>query len=129
MATKAYILIETSVGKSRDVANELRSLRGVQAADIVTGPYDVIAVVEAADLTAVGALLASPIHTLNGIIRTVTCCLWEDPDPSSRGEESMAITLNHTIVPAHDKEASAEWFARIFGLTYQGLAGISRPWT
>ncbi len=73
MATKAYVLIETSVGKSRDVANELRSLRGVQAADNVTGPYDVIAVVEAADLTAVGALLASRIHTLNGTVRTVTC--------------------------------------------------------
>ncbi len=28
----------------------------------------------------------------------------------------MAITLNHTIVPAHDKKASAEFFARIFGL-------------
>ncbi len=34
----------------------------------------------------------------------------------------MAITLNHTIVPAHEKEASAEWFAKIFGLTYEGLA-------
>ena len=73
MATKAYVLIETSVGKSRDVANELRSLRGVQAADNVTGPYDVIAVVEAANLTAVGALITSRIHTLNGIVRTVTC--------------------------------------------------------
>jgi catechol 2,3-dioxygenase-like lactoylglutathione lyase family enzyme len=30
----------------------------------------------------------------------------------------MAITLNHTIVPAYDKEASAEFFARIFGLRY-----------
>ncbi len=73
MATKAYVLIETSVGKSRDVANELRSLRGVQAADNVTGPYDVIAVVEAADLNAVGALITSRIHTLHGIVRTVTC--------------------------------------------------------
>ena len=73
MAIKAYVLIETSVEKSRHVANELRSLRGVQSADNVTGPYDVIAVVEAADLTAVGALLASRIHTLNGIVRTVTC--------------------------------------------------------
>ncbi len=73
MATKAYVLIETSVGRSRDVADELRSLRGVQAADNVTGPYDVIAVVEAADLTALGALLTSRIHTLNGIVRTVTC--------------------------------------------------------
>ena len=28
----------------------------------------------------------------------------------------MAITLNHTIVPARDKAASAKLFARIFGL-------------
>ena len=28
----------------------------------------------------------------------------------------MAITLNHTIVPARDKAASAKFFARIFGL-------------
>ena len=33
----------------------------------------------------------------------------------------MSITLDHTIVPAHDKEASARFFARIFGLTYEGL--------
>jgi catechol 2,3-dioxygenase-like lactoylglutathione lyase family enzyme len=32
----------------------------------------------------------------------------------------MAITLNHTIVPARDKEASARFFADIFGLKYEG---------
>jgi catechol 2,3-dioxygenase-like lactoylglutathione lyase family enzyme len=32
----------------------------------------------------------------------------------------MAIMLDHTIVPAHDKEASARFFARIFGLSYDG---------
>jgi catechol 2,3-dioxygenase-like lactoylglutathione lyase family enzyme len=32
----------------------------------------------------------------------------------------MAIVLNHTIVPAHDKVASARFFARIFGLDYRG---------
>jgi catechol 2,3-dioxygenase-like lactoylglutathione lyase family enzyme len=35
----------------------------------------------------------------------------------------MPITLNHTIVPSHDKEASARFFARVFGLDYAGLAG------
>ena len=39
----------------------------------------------------------------------------------------MAITLNHTIVPAHDKEISARWFAGIFGLTYEGPAGHFAP--
>jgi catechol 2,3-dioxygenase-like lactoylglutathione lyase family enzyme len=32
----------------------------------------------------------------------------------------MAIVLDHTIVPAHDKVASAKFFARIFGLEYKG---------
>ena len=33
----------------------------------------------------------------------------------------MAITLNHTIVPAKDKEAAARQFADVFGLAYKGL--------
>ena len=32
----------------------------------------------------------------------------------------MAIHLDHTIVPAKDKTASAEFFAEIFGLTVNG---------
>ena len=39
----------------------------------------------------------------------------------------MAIVLNHTIVPARDKEAAASFFARIFGLTYTGPAGHFAP--
>ena len=39
----------------------------------------------------------------------------------------MAIMLNHTIVPAHDKAASATFFARIFGLTYEGPVGHFAP--
>jgi len=31
----------------------------------------------------------------------------------------MAIILDHTIVPARDKEESARFFARIFGLDYE----------
>jgi catechol 2,3-dioxygenase-like lactoylglutathione lyase family enzyme len=34
----------------------------------------------------------------------------------------MAITLNHTIVPAHDKVASAKFFAQIFGLPFDERA-------
>ncbi|MDF5738725.1 MULTISPECIES: VOC family protein [unclassified Nostoc] len=35
----------------------------------------------------------------------------------------MTITLNHTIVPAHDKEASARFFAKIFGLKVEVPVG------
>ena len=73
MPTKAYILIETTVGKSRDVADALRALVGVETVDAVTGPYDIIAIVAAPDLNAVGDLVTAQIHTINGIVRTVTC--------------------------------------------------------
>ena len=32
----------------------------------------------------------------------------------------MTIELDHTIVPARDKDAAARFFARIFGLSYDG---------
>ena len=38
----------------------------------------------------------------------------------------MAIELNHTIVPAHDKEASARFYERILGFPYQGPWGTLR---
>jgi catechol 2,3-dioxygenase-like lactoylglutathione lyase family enzyme len=41
--------------------------------------------------------------------------------PNARPEEEIvSIELNHTIVPARDKEASARFFAQIFGLSYDG---------
>ena len=73
MPTKAYILIETDVGKSREVAGNLREVSGVTTVDAVTGPYDLITVVEAPDLNAVGDMVTSRIHTISGIARTVTC--------------------------------------------------------
>ena len=38
----------------------------------------------------------------------------------------MTITLNHTIVPARDKAAAAQFFARIFGLK-RGRSGYFAP--
>ncbi len=39
----------------------------------------------------------------------------------------MAIVLDHTIVPARDKDASARFFAQIFGLPYEGVRGHFAP--
>jgi catechol 2,3-dioxygenase-like lactoylglutathione lyase family enzyme len=39
----------------------------------------------------------------------------------------MTIELNHTIVPARDKDESARFFARIFGLAYTGASGHFAP--
>ena len=73
MATKAFILIETAVGNTRDVVNALKGLEGIQSVDVVTGPYDIIAVVEAADLGSIGDMVTGRVHTIAGIQRTVSC--------------------------------------------------------
>jgi len=39
----------------------------------------------------------------------------------------MAIVLDHTIVPARDKQASARFFADIFGLNYEGAVSHFAP--
>ncbi len=73
MTAKAFVLIETAVGKTRAVMAGLRKLKGVQSANAVTGPYDIIAVVEKETLSDVGDLVTSEVHSLDGITRTVTC--------------------------------------------------------
>ena len=79
MNTKAYILIETSVGESEDVSKALRQLPGVDTVDTVTGPYDIIAIVSANDLNAVGQIVTREVHTVSGIVRTVTCMVVGNP--------------------------------------------------
>ena len=39
----------------------------------------------------------------------------------------MALSLDHTIVPAKDKEKSAKWMAGILGLEYTGMCGHFAP--
>ena len=73
MTTKAYILVEIEVGRTQHASRELQSLSAVESVDSVTGPYDIIAVVSAHDLNAVGDLVTGKIHTIDGVTRTVTC--------------------------------------------------------
>jgi|TARA_Y100000588_G_scaffold298729_1_gene319769 DNA-binding Lrp family transcriptional regulator len=73
MPTKAYILIETAVGKTHDVSDSLNKLDDVVHVDAVTGPYDIISIVSCPDLPSVGELVTNDIHTIQGIVRTVTC--------------------------------------------------------
>ena len=69
----AYVLIETEVGKVAHVAQALTKLDGVQLAEDLAGPYDVIAKLQAPDLDELGRLVVSHIQVLDGVSRTVTC--------------------------------------------------------
>ena len=73
MAAKAFVLIETAVGRNKEVATALKQLKGVKSVDIVTGPYDIIAIIEGESLNDIGDLVTGKIHPIAGISRTVTC--------------------------------------------------------
>jgi DNA-binding Lrp family transcriptional regulator len=73
VVVQAYILIQTEVGKAANVAREIAQLSGVTLAEDVTGPYDVIARVEAASVDALGQLVIARIQDVKGITRTLTC--------------------------------------------------------
>ena len=73
MAEKAFVLIETVVGKNKEVFAALKTLEGIRSVDTVTGPYDIITIIEAETLSAVGDIVTEKIHPIPGISRTVTC--------------------------------------------------------
>src|SRR5215217_5418572 len=69
----AYILIQTEVGKAAQVAKDIVDIKGVQQAEDVTGPYDVIVRAEARNLDELGKLVVARVQVVDGITRTLTC--------------------------------------------------------
>ncbi|MGN9777814.1 Lrp/AsnC ligand binding domain-containing protein [Micromonospora sp. H33] len=70
---QAYILIQTEVGRARDVAGEIADVPGVVRVDAVTGPYDVVVLTEANTVDELGNLIVSKVQMVPGITRTLTC--------------------------------------------------------
>lgn len=69
----AYVLIEAAPRKARSACGKIAKLPGVCSAHLVTGPYDIIALVEDKDPTGVGRLVLSKIQAVDGVGRTITC--------------------------------------------------------
>lgn len=70
---QAYVLIQSEVGKAALVAEAIARISGVTMAEDVTGPYDVIARVEARTVDELGKLVIAKIQDVPGITRTLTC--------------------------------------------------------
>ena len=71
--TKAYLLIEVAPGHVPAVAAALREVPGLVSVDAVMGPYDIVLVVVADDLPAAHDLVSEHVHSVSGVVRTVTC--------------------------------------------------------
>ena len=69
----AYILVQTEVGKAAQVAKDILDITGVQEAQAVTGPYDVIVRAQAQNIDELGQLVVARVQAVNGITRTLTC--------------------------------------------------------
>jgi DNA-binding Lrp family transcriptional regulator len=73
VVVQAYVLIQSEVGKAALVAEAIAKISGVTMAEDVTGPYDVIARVEARTVDELGKLVIAKIQDVAGITRTLTC--------------------------------------------------------
>jgi DNA-binding Lrp family transcriptional regulator len=73
MSVQAYILVQTEVGKSDEVAQAINAISGVMNAEHVTGPYDVIVRAEAKSIDDLAKVVLAKVQTVMGITRTLTC--------------------------------------------------------
>jgi DNA-binding Lrp family transcriptional regulator len=74
---RAYLLIEASAGVGNAVLEAVRAMPETVQADRVTGPYDVIVIVETESLDTMSSVLHDRIHPINGITRTMSCLRFE----------------------------------------------------
>ncbi len=74
---RAYVLIESAVGKASTVGAGVKKMSmpdaKVVSVDAVTGPFDVIALLESDDLDKLGRAITEGIQTVDGVQRTTTC--------------------------------------------------------
>ena len=73
MNVRAFILIQTEIGFSDSVAKQCRELPDTISVDQVTGPYDVIVVVECSSIEELGSKAVTQIQLVQGVTRTLTC--------------------------------------------------------
>lgn len=72
MPVQAFIFLECTVGKAKEVSRKVAKISGVQISHAVTGAYDVVALIEAPDVNALGTAVVSKIQAVPGVLRTST---------------------------------------------------------
>jgi len=73
----AYILIKIAPGKSRTITERIAKIEGVKTAHPVTGMFDIIVFIEAADINNLTSLVRTKIQTIDGVLRTHTAIVGE----------------------------------------------------
>lgn len=67
---RVYLLVNVLPGKEIAVRDTLRGIKGISNADVVTGHYDIIAVIEAKNTSEIFENILQKIRKIKGISRT-----------------------------------------------------------
>jgi DNA-binding Lrp family transcriptional regulator len=69
----AFVLIKVKPSSAEKVLGETRKIAEVKEVYLVTGIYDIIAIVQVEDLKKLGEIVAEKIHCIDGVSSTITC--------------------------------------------------------
>jgi len=69
---RAWVLVNTIMGKEREALQDLRRIPGVKEAHLVTGEYDIIVLIEASTMKQLEDMLTWNIRRQRNICTTVT---------------------------------------------------------
>ncbi len=72
MAIKAYVLVVTDPGKTRNVVETMRYIPGITEMHEVMGPYDIVAEIEVENLTDIPSILGERIRKIEGVQSTTS---------------------------------------------------------
>ena len=73
MRAKAFVLINLTAGVARDVYERIATLPHVEAVHAVSGPYDMIAVVDGSTFNEIGRFVIEKLQTIPGVQGPITC--------------------------------------------------------
>jgi hypothetical protein len=73
MAARAYVLLRTAPGLTKAIHASLRASSAVRSVEMITGPYDVIVSIEAANTNEILKTIMNDIRPAAGVRDTLTC--------------------------------------------------------
>ncbi len=69
----AYVFINIAAGTAHEVLHKLDQISNIAQVDIVTGPYDIIALIQGSDFNQIGSVVMNKVQTIEGIVNSITC--------------------------------------------------------
>ena len=78
MMIKAYVLVVTNPGETKNVYNAAKAIPGVVEIHEVMGPYDIVIEIEVASLSDVPPILSDKIRVIPGIESTTSLVTFPD---------------------------------------------------